>query len=71
MASTWDDRYVKCPFYKSHSNMSISCESIFASSSTLTMQFSKKQLRVEHMQKFCNCAYKECDINRLCEKKYK
>lgn len=51
--------------------MSISCESIFASSSTLTMQFSKKQLRVEHMQKFCNCAYKECDINRLCEKKYK
>lgn len=70
--------YVKCPFYKKHSNkgkidqVSITCEPIIDKSISFRNIFLNEKTSKEHMNEFCKSdCWKECPVAEIIFNKYR
>ena len=69
MPRAYNEALIKCPFYISMSNKSISCEGIIEDCVTklIFLTCSKRDL---YRHTFCNDKYQNCEICKILNKKY-
>lgn len=70
MSTNWNSADVKCPYYKTETKNSISCESMIKYSDMITLKFETIEKKKEHMENHCNTNYNSCSICTLANKKY-
>ena len=69
MPRTYHEVLIKCPFYKSMAQKSITCEGITDDCITKLL-FISPEKRDMHREIFCDNKYKNCEIYSILEKKY-
>lgn len=69
MPRTYHEVLIKCPFYKSMAQKSITCEGITDDCITKLL-FVSPEKRDMHREIFCDNKYKNCEIYSILEKKY-
>lgn len=69
MPKSINEEGVKCPFYISMDNKSITCEGI-TEDCTNTIKFNKREEKEMHRRIFCVRKYENCEIYQMLEKKY-
>lgn len=69
MPRAYHEALIKCPFYKSMTKVSISCEGITDDCITKLLFTSAKKMEL-HREIFCDSKYKNCEIYQMLEKKY-
>ena len=69
MPRTYHEVLIKCPFYKSMAQKSITCEGITDDCITKLL-FVSPEKRDMHREIFCDNRYKCCEIYSILEKKY-
>lgn len=69
MPTTFDDVYVKCPFFKTSDKRNITCEGITNDCVVKLVFFSEKKKNFHH-NIFCRENFKKCEVYIMLEKKY-
>ena len=71
MPTTWDDKFVQCPFYVKSSPGEISCEGV-EDGTSIKVTFNDRTRKVRYMRKRCESmeGYKDCRIHCMLEEKY-
>lgn len=59
----------KCPFYERESKFSITCEGT-DESNRVSIKFNSEREKIEHQAKECYRYPNECEIAKMCKKKY-
>lgn len=72
MPTNWEDKFVKCPFYRKTDTNSIVCEGL-EERNTIHLAFESKQDKKNYMANRCNCidGCEECPIHLLLDAKWK
>lgn len=67
----FEDKFVKCPFYKKSSPGEISCEG-FEDGTSLKVTFNDRGRKIKYMRKRCESmeGYKYCHIHCMLERLY-
>lgn len=60
---------VQCPFFKGSEEKTVVCEG-WMNDSILEQRFSRKQLKMDFVREWCCERYQECEIYKLCMRKY-
>lgn len=63
MRTQWGAEEIKCPFFRSHTNVEILCEGV-TDDSTIRMLFRNRKGRERQEQIFCAGRYENCEIYR-------
>ena len=60
---------IKCPFFRGHTHLEISCEGI-TDDTSVKLMFQRKETRILHEDIFCMCRYQNCELYRAINEKY-
>lgn len=64
-----NEKFIKCPFYRSQEKYKVHCEGVDEHSS-IHLVFGDPKMKTEYQRDNCSRNYKECRIAQMLYKKY-